>query len=778
MSSGLTDDALLEAQILVDPVYFAEIYLRSPSNPKEPLVLREYQKTILRDSKQKKLLRLGRRTGKTVTLAIEAIWKAFTHSNREILLTAGYDSQIATLFNLINRMVSDSGEIFRSVARTRMRPWEIEFKNGSIIMGYVANNAIRGKCLPANSIVVMEDGNLKHIKELEVGDKVLSIDTETEKGDRVSGEVTEIHDNGIQDIYALKTTSERVLHLTDNHKVYAIYRGWTEAKDLRTQEDFDSKSDFVSIIHPDGRSYWSRAKTLTKIGKAKTYDITVEAIHNFVAFNEDEESEGSVAVGINVTSGHKITGSHTGGFLVHNSASDLYIDEVDSIPNEALIEAVMPIATTFKHTTVTVSGTPTGKREYFYQVSRNLEQMGFNEFHYPSFHSPEWSTELEAQIRLVTTDLQYEHEYLAEFGSSAEGVFKNQYTDANLYVYSYKSLKYNPNNYYILGVDWNESMHGVQAVILEYMTDPEMLLPYNDGQWKLSEGETINEIEKSNVLRVFYADKIDPKDYTNVGSVEFIIKLMKKIPFSLMAFDRGHGEANYELLRLSLKRGEGPMGTKCLGMRHFLDNMMSVDMGGTTEVIDKVTGISTKALTKNVMVKNSQLMNEMGQLVLPAVDRKGTPVEMEEVQLIGQMRGYVVAKYGKHGEVYESTVRDGLDHRLDAMMLGIYAYTMNTSEFFKRDSDLVAENVEGFEPVSFIRPGWRSNFKENIVPLIRQVDGSIVYDHGQWGGVGEPPEYVRGKDGKPVRHGAESMGISSKFKHSPRSNKRSTRRRF
>lgn len=761
-------DELIEAQILSDPVYFAEIYLRSPSNPKEPLVLRPYQKKILRDKAQKKLLRLGRRTGKTVTLAIEAIWKAFTNSNREILLTAGYDSQIATLFNLINRMVADSGEIGQSVARTRMRPWEIEFKNGSVIMGYVANNAIRGKCLPGTSIVVMADGALKHIKELEVGDKVLSIDTETEQGDRVEGEVTAIHNNGIKDIYALKTTSDRIIHLTENHKVYAFYKGWVEVKDIQTQEKFDSKSDFVSIIHPDGKSYWARAKTLAKVGKAKTYDITVDPTHNFVAFNEDPDSHGSVAVGINVTSGHTITGSHTGGFLVHNSASDLYIDEVDSIPNEALIEAVMPIATTFKHTTMTVSGTPTGKREYFYQVSRNLEQMGFNEFHYPSFHSPEWTEELEAQIRLVTSDLQYEHEYLAEFGSSAEGVFKNKFIDENLYVYSYESLKYNPNNYYILGVDWNESMHGVQAVILEYMSEPEMLLPYNDGQWKLPNGDTINKVKRSNALRVFYADKIDPKDYTNVGSVEFIIKLMKKIPFSLLSFDRGHGEANYELLRLSLKKGEGPLGTKCKGMAHFLDNMMSVEMGGTTEVIDKVTGQSTKAPTKNVMVKNSQLLNETGQLILPAVNLKGIPVELEEVQLVGQMRGYVVAKYGKHGEVYESTVRDGLDHRLDAMMLGIYAYTMNTSDFFKRESDLIAENVDGFEPAMYIRPGWRSNFKENIAPHIKNVNGAIVYDHGHWGSAGEPPEYTK----------EESIGISSKFKHSPRSNKRSTRRRF
>jgi len=778
MSSHLKDDALIEAQILSDPVYFAEIFLRSPADPKEPLVLREYQKNILKDPAQKRILRMGRRTGKTVTLAIEAIWKAFTHSNREVLIVAGYDSQVATLFNLINRMVSDSGDVRLSVARTRMRPYEIEFKNGSIIMGYVGNNAVRGKCLPGNSMIVLAGGQVKEMKNIIVGDEVLSVETEKDTGKAIVGKVTAIHDNGVKDIYAMTTTSERTIHLTDNHKVFIIHKGWVEAKDVKTQEHEDTKADFVSIIHPDGKSYWSRVKTFKKIGKSKTFDLTVDDSHNFVAFNENPDSSGSVAVGVNVTSGHTISGSHTGGFLVHNSANDLYIDEVDSIPNDLLIEAVMPIATTYKHTTITVSGTPSGKREYFYQVSRNLEQMKFAEHHYPSMMSPQWSNDLEKQIKLVTNEGQFDHEYLAEFGSAAEGVFKNEYIDKNLFVYSYASLSYNPENYYILGVDWNESMHGVQAVILEYMTTPEDLLPYNDGLWKIAAGQTINKVQVSNRLRVYYADSIDPKSYTNVGSVEFIIKLMKKIPFALLSFDRGHGEANFELLRLSLERGTGPMGTSCLGMKHFLPHMMSVDMGGSTEVIDKVTGVATKALTKNVMVKNAQMLNENELFVIPAVDLKSNPVELDEMNLIGQMRGYVVAKYGKHGEVYESTVRDGLDHRLDAFMLAVYAYTMNTSEFFKRDSDLAMEVAEGLEPVSYIIPGWRSRFKEQIAPTVRYEAAGIVYDHGNFGGVGEPPEYEMNRDGGLNKVEAAQLGRPSKFKHTPRSQTKTRRRRF
>ena len=40
MSNELTQEELLEAQIISVPVFFAEVYLRSPSNPKAELIIR------------------------------------------------------------------------------------------------------------------------------------------------------------------------------------------------------------------------------------------------------------------------------------------------------------------------------------------------------------------------------------------------------------------------------------------------------------------------------------------------------------------------------------------------------------------------------------------------------------------------------------------------------------------------------------------------------------------------------------------------------------------
>tara|TARA_B100001250_G_scaffold412196_1_gene442780 strand:+ start:613 stop:2952 length:2340 start_codon:yes stop_codon:yes gene_type:complete len=779
MSDKLTEQELLEAQILADPVYFAEMYLKSPANPKEDLVLRPYQKEILRDRTQKRVLRMGRRTGKTVTLAIEAIWKAYTHTNREVLLVAGYDSQVQTIFNLIFRMARDATFISTSIERTRMRPYEIWFKNGSVIMGYVGNNAVRGKCFPPTTNVVMWDRTLKTIKDLEINDEVLSVDTDSKDGLAVKGVVTAVHDNGVKDIYSIETTSERVVHATENHKFMLLYRGWTEIKDMNTQEKKENLADFVSIIHPDGKAYWSRVKTIKKIGKSRTYDVTIDKYHDLVVFNEVEGSAKGVAVGVNVTSGQKVTGGHTGGFLAHNSANDLYIDEVDSIPFNSLIEAVIPIETTYKDTTLTVSGTPTGRREYFYNVSMNKDELNFGEHHFPSMVSPEWSPQREKELKVITPMSQFEHEYLAEFGSSADGVFKNHHIDPNLYVYNYSDLKYNPKNKYILGVDWNESQFGVQAVILEYLVQPEEVIPFNDGDWKKEDGTIVNPVVKQNALRVFYADNIDGAEFTNVGAVEFIIKLMKKFHFTKLVFDRGHGEANYEMLRVAIKNGKGPLGTDAFGLSEYLqgDKMVSLDMGGSSEVIDPVSGTTTKALTKNVMVKNSQLMNEEGRYIIPAVDKQGQTVENDELNLVGQMRGYVVARYGKTGEIYESTVRDGLDHRLDAFMLATHGYTLLSNDFYRWESDLVAEQSETILTAN-VKPGWRSDLKDQKVPSVENGNGITIYRHGDYSSPGEPGEYVRDKDGNLKKYGEKQQARSSRFKHTERTLIKKPKRRF
>ena len=252
---------------------------------------------------------------------------------------------------------------------------------------------------------------------------------------------------------------------------------------------------------------------------------------------------------------------------------------------------------------------------------------------------------------------------------------------------------------------------------------------------------------------------------------------MKTLPFKKMAFDKGHGETNYEMLRLAIDRGESPMGKKCRGLKHLLPNMMAVDSGSTLEVIDKVTGTASKVLTKNVMVKNAQLLNENGMIAIPACDLKGNIMEDEELRLIGQMRGYVVDKVSAKGEVYASTVRGGLDHRLDAFMLACHAYNLDTSIFFRRDEAAVVDNATGFEHIADVTPGWRS--VEKPAPKVSHRNDMTIFDHG----------LVTRRDPEPEEHYVDKQGLArpiqknnmfnrSGFKHTARSVIKSNKRRF
>ena len=55
-------------ELIKDPVRWCEAYLKDPDNGKDPLVLRNYQKAILSYRGKKRVIRMGRQMGKTVSM--------------------------------------------------------------------------------------------------------------------------------------------------------------------------------------------------------------------------------------------------------------------------------------------------------------------------------------------------------------------------------------------------------------------------------------------------------------------------------------------------------------------------------------------------------------------------------------------------------------------------------------------------------------------------------------------------------------------------------------
>ena len=104
-----------------------------------------------------------------------------------------------------------------------------------------------------------------------------------------------------------------------------------------------------------------------------------------------------------------------------------------------------------------IASTPTGRRGMFYKTCTemkfnqdesippvNTKQLGYvydskhydraqaegwKEFHYPSMCNPEWSEQMERELKSQFDEVSYEHEVLAEFGTETIGVFNKDYID-------------------------------------------------------------------------------------------------------------------------------------------------------------------------------------------------------------------------------------------------------------------------------------------------------------------------------------------------------------
>ena len=126
---------------------------------------------------------------------------------------------------------------------------------------------------------------------------------------------------------------------------------------------------------------------------------------------------------------------------------------------------------------VMVASTPTGKRGMFYKLctqmqlnmnvkmnKRNFydirtydrnEAEGWKEFYYPTMVNPEWDEKMERELRQQFSDVAYEHEVLAEFGTEMVGVFNKDYIDeaaGNGYAFHDKRMHAAPIT---IGIDWD-----------------------------------------------------------------------------------------------------------------------------------------------------------------------------------------------------------------------------------------------------------------------------------------------------------------------------------
>ena len=482
----LSDREKQELSAILDPVVWAETTLRNPEDSSEYLTLRKYQKnaisfqpyTTVNEEGESVLLgrikvyRMGRRIGKTVILAVEALWKACTNSNYRILYIAPFESQCNLFFNIIEKLMTNTVLITKRFVR---KPFIVQFHNGSTIMAHTAN--VRS----------------------------------SRKGSSIRG----------------------------------------------------------------------------------------------------------------------AEGDH------------IIIDEMDHGIDEVINEVIMPIYMGNDIATIVGSSTPCGRRGLFYLWCTEKNKLGIEEFYYTSKVSPKWNNQSEVLAKATMTLEQYTHEILAQFGEALEGVYRNVDLDFVMQTYELNKLKYNKNNVYIMGVDWNEK-YGVCIIIIERSA-------------------------KTGLYRVFKKEVIEKQKFTQLEGVNKIINIhLNECLCDFIYVDKGYGATQIELLQK-------------YGLKNPSSNLhkivKDIDYGGKIIIRDPVSGLEVGKPAKAYLVHNSQLMVEAHKIFIPED-------EDTEHGVIGQMRNFRVSKFSSSGHpVYEGKLRgEDNDHLLNALLLALAGFTLEMSD--------------------------------------------------------------------------------------------------
>jgi hypothetical protein len=132
------------------------------------------------------------------------------------------------------------------------------------------------KCFLAGTGVLMADGAVKNIEDIELGDKVLATDPETgETGEReVTATIVTEDDKHFVDLTISTPEGEEHLTATHEHPFWSVSRReWIPASDLRPG----------TLLRTDDARTVTVTHTRQYTAHARTYNLTVAGVHTYYA---------------------------------------------------------------------------------------------------------------------------------------------------------------------------------------------------------------------------------------------------------------------------------------------------------------------------------------------------------------------------------------------------------------------------------------------------------------------------------------------------------------
>jgi hypothetical protein len=398
------------------------------------------------------------------------------------------------------------------------------------------------------------------------------------------------------------------------------------------------------------RLFWNRFEEL--IEDCPELKESVKITHNpyVVKFKNGSSIKG-------FTAGTK---AGSGGAGVRGQGADwIFLDEADYLLHDDIVAVTAIALEAPERIHIFVSSTPTGRRDFFWKVCTD-PRSAYREYHFSSHENPEWTDKADEEFRIFHSELDYQHEVLAEFGDEAAGVFKKEYLEraSSQLQYAYQDLNYfqqehvkaNDIRYLRLGpydkvykppsgpirtmgVDWDKVQATPQIVISEF-------------------------VEPLGKFQVVYHEDILQSQFTLDNAVKAIIDLNDIYHPHWIYVDRGMGEYQVEMLHAyGIQHPESGLETKVKGWM-FNQNV---------DVIDPATHELAQKPLKHFMVNNGVWLFERDRILISAFDE----------MLYYQLQNYSVVRKSVSGApIYTSKN----EHALDAMMLSLAAFAIEFPE--------------------------------------------------------------------------------------------------
>ena len=164
LDAGISAEQQRQIHVAKDPCVWAKQFLGAET--------RVYQTLILRDPSLRKVLRAGRRLGKTFSMAIALLHYSYTTKDGRCLVVAPMKTQVELIYQEIVRLASKNDIVFGSITRKVTSPqFMIQFSNGSTIRFFTSGMRSGGKSDVARGqeahVIVLDEMDYMHSDDLD-----------------------------------------------------------------------------------------------------------------------------------------------------------------------------------------------------------------------------------------------------------------------------------------------------------------------------------------------------------------------------------------------------------------------------------------------------------------------------------------------------------------------------------------------------------------------------------------------------------------------------------